>query len=265
MALQYHLKIQEGDVAPYVLLPGDPKRVPIVASYWDEAHFVADNREHVTYTGVYKGVPISCTSTGMGCPSTAIAMEELARCGVKNFIRIGTCGTFQDYVKKGDMQIFDSACRYDGTSYHYAPGPFPAVADHDTVEAAIQAAKALGLPYHVGTTRTQDTFYANYPKPGSAFGGFWQSRWENFYPDLKRLNVMGGEMETSIVLVLTRIWGLRGGAMAVTLDNIIDSQEDEGEYEPEQALDHSEDNIKTLSLMGFETIKKLYEIDQANK
>ena len=74
---------------------------------------------------------------------------------------------------------------------------------------------------------------------------------------------MGGEMETSIVLVLTRIWGLRGGAMAVTLDNIIDSQEDEGEYEPEQALDHSEDNIKTLSLMGCETIKKLYEMDQA--
>ena len=115
----------------------------------------------------------------------------------------------------------------------------------------------------MGTTRTQDTFYANYPKPGSAFNGFWQSRWENFYPDLKRLNVMGGEMETSIVLVLTRIWGLRGGAMAVTLDNIIDSQEDEGEYEPEQALDHSEDNIKTLSLMGCETIKKLYEMDQA--
>ena len=127
----------------------------------------------------------------------------------------------------------------------------------------MRAAKELGLPYHVGTTRTQDTFYANYPKPGSAFGGFWQSRWENFYPDLKRLNVMGGEMETSIVLVLTRIWGLRGGAMAVTLDNIIDSQEDEGEYEPEQALDHSEDNIKTLSLMGCETIKKLYEMDQA--
>ena len=66
MSLQYHLKIKEGDVAPYVLLPGDPNRVPIVASYWDEAHFVADNREHVTYTGVYKGVPISCTSTGMG-------------------------------------------------------------------------------------------------------------------------------------------------------------------------------------------------------
>ncbi len=268
MSLQYHLKIQEGDVAPYVLLPGDPKRVPIVASFWDEAHLVADNREHVTYTGVYKGVPISCTSTGMGCPSTAIAMEELARCGVKNFIRIGTCGTFQDYVKKGDIQIFDSACRYDGTSYHYAPGPFPAVADHEVIEACIAAAKGMNKPYHVGTTRTQDTFYANYPDPGSSFNGFWQSRWKEFYPDLKRLNVMGGEMETSIVLVLTRIWGLRGGAMAVTLDNIIESQEDEQggrEYEPEKALDHSEDNIKTLSLLGCEAIKKLYELDQAAK
>lgn len=88
--MQYHTKLSPGDVAPYVLLPGDPKRVPVVASYWDEAHLVADNREHVTYTGVYKGMPISCTSTGMGCPSTAIAMEELARVGAKTFLRIGT-------------------------------------------------------------------------------------------------------------------------------------------------------------------------------
>ena len=85
MSLQYHLQIREGDVAPYVLLPGDPARVAKVASLWDEAHEVAHNREHVTYTGVYKGMPISCTSTGMGCPSTSIAMEELARCGVEYF------------------------------------------------------------------------------------------------------------------------------------------------------------------------------------
>ena len=72
---------KKGDVAPYVLLPGDPKRVEKVASYWDEAKLVADNREYVTYTGTYKGAPITCTSTGIGCPSTSIAMEELARCG----------------------------------------------------------------------------------------------------------------------------------------------------------------------------------------
>ena len=100
MALQYHTKLDTGDIAPYVLLPGDPKRVATVASYWDESHLVADHREHVTYTGTYKGMPISCTSTGMGCPSTSIALEELAQVGATTFLRIGTCGTFQDFIKK---------------------------------------------------------------------------------------------------------------------------------------------------------------------
>lgn len=261
MALQYHLKIQEGDVAPYVLLPGDPKRVPIVAGFWDEAHFVADNREHVTYTGKYKGVPISCVSTGMGCPSTSIAMEELARCGATTFIRIGTCGTFQDYVNKGDMLIFDSACRYDGCSKMYAPIEYPAVATHEVVSACIEAAKELALTYHVGTTRTQDTFYANYEKPGAALADFWQSKWENFYPDLKRLKVLGGEMETSIIFVLARIYGLRAGAVAVTLDNILHSMNDSESYDPQKELDHSDKNIEILSHMGCEAIRKIYLSD----
>ena len=95
MSLQYHVKLAPGDVAPYVLLPGDPGRVPIVASYWDEAREVNRNREYVTYTGTYRGVPISCTSTGIGAPSTAIALEELARVGATTFVRIGTCGSLQ--------------------------------------------------------------------------------------------------------------------------------------------------------------------------
>ncbi|HHV39160.1 MAG TPA: nucleoside phosphorylase [Tepidimicrobium sp.] len=154
MSLQYHLKIREGDVAPYVLLPGDPDRVEKVAGYWDEVKLVAKNREYVTYTGAYKGVPISCTSTGIGCPSTAIALEELARCGVHTFLRIGTCGTFQEHVKSGDMAIFDSAMRYDGTSQLYAPAEFPAVASYDVVDACVKALDKLGYNGHVGTTRT---------------------------------------------------------------------------------------------------------------
>lgn len=266
MSMQYHLKIDEGDIAPYVLLPGDPKRVPIVASYWDEAHPVADNREHVTWTGVYKGAPISCTSTGMGCPSTSIAMEELARCGAHTFLRIGTCGTFQDYVNNGDMLVFDSACRYDGCSKMYAPVEYPAVATHEVISACIDAAKALNIPYHVGTTRTQDSFYANSPEPGYSYNGFWQSRWAEFYKDLKRLNVLGGEMETSIVLVLARIWGLRAGSMAVCLDNILgtaDVKDEKGAYDPEQALSHDDDNIVKLARMGSETLLRLYEQDMA--
>ncbi|MGI5888211.1 MAG: nucleoside phosphorylase [Oscillospiraceae bacterium] len=265
MALQYHIQMDVGDVAPYVLLPEDPARVKVVASFWDEAHEVAVNREYTTYTGKYKGMPISCMSTGMGCPSTAIGIEELARIGVKTFLRIGTCGTFQDNVKVGDMCIFDSACRYDGCSKMYAPVEFPAVADHDVVSACIDAAKDMGIPYHVGTTRTQDTFYANSPEPGGSFNNFWQSRWAEFYKDLKRLNVLGGEMETSIILVLTRIWGLRGGAMAVCLDNILHSMstEDSGqEYDPQSQLSHSRNDIETLSKMGSEALYKLYLMDQ---
>ena len=261
MAKQYHIQMDNGDVAPYILLPGDPARVKVVASFWGEAHEVAINREYTTYTGVYKGMPISCMSTGMGCPSTAIGIEELARIGVHTFLRIGTCGTFQDNVNIGDLCIFDSACRYDGTSKQYAPIEYPAVADHDVVSACIDAAKQLNIPYHVGTTRTQDTFYANSPEPGGSFNNFWQSRWAEFYKDLKRLNVLGGEMETSIILMLTRIWGLRGGAMAVCLDNIINSmsKEESGqEYDPETQLSHSSDDIEKLAKAGTEALYKLY-------
>jgi uridine phosphorylase len=150
MAKQYHIHLEEGDCAPYVLLPGDPGRVEKIAAVWDESRKVAQNREYVTYTGVYKGMPITCTSTGIGGASTAIALEELARVGAKVFLRIGTCGTFQDHVRNGDMIIFDSALRLDGVSRTYAPAAYPAVADYDVVAACVQAAKALKIPYHVG-------------------------------------------------------------------------------------------------------------------
>ena len=221
MSLQYHVKLAPGDVAPYVLLPGDPGRVAVVASQWDEAREVASNREYVTYTGTYRGVPISCTSTGIGCPSTAIAMEELARVGATTFVRIGTCGTFQDRVRNGDMAVFDSAARYDGTSKLYAPIGFPAVADHEVVEAAIQAGRELGYPFHVGTTRSSDAFYALHGRPGSSFKGYWQSSWREHFEDLRRLNVVAAEMEASVIFVLARLWGLRAGGIAVVVDNVL--------------------------------------------
>ena len=170
MTRQYHIQLEEGECAPYVLLPGDPGRVEQVASVWDESHQVAENREYVTYTGIYKGVPITCTSTGIGGPSTAIAVEELARVGARTFLRIGTCGTFKDEVKDGDMVIFDAAARFDGASLAYAPLEFPAAAHYDVVCACIQAAENLGIPYHVGLTRTHDGLYARQPNPAGPCG-----------------------------------------------------------------------------------------------
>ena len=268
MLPQYHLKLGPGDVAPYVLLPGDPKRVEIVARQWDEAHKVADNREYVTYTGVYKGVPISCTSTGIGCPSTSIAMEELARVGATTFIRIGTCGTFQDYINVGDIAIFDSAARFDGASHLYAPPQFPAVATHEVVSACIEAGEYFRFLYHVGTTRSGDTFYAKKPEPGYSFNNFWQSNWKDFNDDMRRLNIIVGEMEASIIFVLARVWGLRAGGISVVLQKTFESQKrahEEGMYDPEKFVDHSIKNIERLALMGSEAIRILYGWDHNPK
>lgn len=261
MATQFHLKIDTGDVAPYVLLPGDPARVKTVAGYWDEAHEVASNREYVTYTGTYKGAPISCTSTGIGAPSTSIALEELARCGATTFVRIGTCGTFQEYVHNGDMVIFDSAVRLDGASHLYAPAEFPAVASHEVVAACKEAVAALGMRGHVGTTRSADTFYARHARPGSSFGDYWQADWASHFEDLRRMNVIGAEMEASIIFVLARVWGLRAGGLAVVLDNICECAGETGQFDPEEALDDSVDNIEKLCRAGCEAVRLLYEGD----
>jgi len=259
MDLQYHIKCRKGDVAPYVLLPGDPGRVPIVAEHWDEARKVAQNREYLTYTGTYKGVPITCTSTGIGCPSTAIALEELARLGARVFIRIGTCGTFQDYVRNGDLAIFDAAMRYDGASRLYAPLEFPAVASLDVTQALIDAARAMGARYHVGITRSADTFYACHPRPGSSFNDFWQSNWAQHFADLRRLGVLGAEMEASVIFVLARVWGLQAGAVAVVLDNVLKVTGETGHFDPQAGFAHDREPIEIMAEVASEAVRLLHE------
>jgi uridine phosphorylase len=258
----FHLKIEPGDVAPYVLLPGDPGRVPVISRLWDESRHVATSREYVTHTGSYKGVPISCTSTGIGAPSTSIAMEELARCGARVFIRVGTAGTFQDTVHNGDMVIFDAAMRLDGASRLYAPIEYPAVASHDVVEAAIRAATELGLRHHVGITRSADTFYAGHPRPGSSYNGYWQSWWRDHFDDLARLNVVAAEMEASVIFVLARVWGLRAGGMAVVGDNVRRVSGSSGEFVPEKQIEHGPEGIDRLARLGCETVRQVAHLDQ---
>jgi uridine phosphorylase len=101
----------KGDIAPTVLIPGDPGRVEVFASLMDDAKKVAEKREYITYTGTKDGVPVSCTSTGLGTPPTAIGVEELIRIGAKNIIRIGTCGAIQDFLEPGHMIIATGAVR----------------------------------------------------------------------------------------------------------------------------------------------------------
>jgi len=254
--LQYHVRLSPGDVAPTVLLPGDPGRVPVVASLWDEAREVARNREYVTYTGTYRGAPISCTSTGIGAPSTAIALEELARAGATTFLRIGTCGAIQPHARVGDIAIFDSAIRADGASALYAPIEYPAVAHHDVVSASTLAAREIGLPHHVGTAFSTDLFYV--PEPGAAFGGFEQSAWRERYADIGRTNALAAEMETSVLLVLCRIWGLRGGAVALISDAVAD-KDASGRFDPQATFEVGQEPMLRLARMGCEAARILRE------
>ena len=160
MERQHHIDLKPGDVAETVFLPGDVHRAKFIADLFDEAEFVAHKRQYVTYTGTYRGTKISVTSTGIGCPALAIAVEELINVGAKNFIRIGTCGALQKHVRLGDVIIASGAVRGDGTSREYFPLEYPAVADFDTLEALIAAAKERGVEPHVGIIRAHDAFYA---------------------------------------------------------------------------------------------------------
>jgi uridine phosphorylase len=261
MTLQYHVKLDEGDVAPSVLLPGDPGRVPVIASFWDEAREVARNREYVTYTGTYEGVPISCTSTGIGAPSTAIALEELARVGATTFLRVGTTGSLQPHVRIGDVAIFDSAERQDGASRLYAPIEYPAAAHHEVVSAAIEATDGLGIASHVGTTYSTDLFYT--PHEGFAFGGYHQSWARESFEDARRRSTLAAEMEASVLMVLTRIWGLRGGAIAIVADDVFASTNEAGEIDAEATFDVGASNMERLARVGSETVRILAERDAA--
>jgi len=208
---QYHLEVAAGDVADAVLLPGDPDRVAKVVDCWDGHEVVADHREYRTATGTHEGTPISVTSTGIGSPSAAIAVEELARVGADTLIRVGSCGAIQPETDVGDLVITTGGVRQEGTSDEYVRGEYPAVADHAVVAALAAAAEELGYDYHLGLTASTDSFYAGQSREG--FGGFRARGAEEDIEELGRAGVLNFEMEASAILTLAGIYGLRAGAV----------------------------------------------------
>ncbi len=158
--VQYHIKVKSGDVGRYVLLPGDPGRCESIAAYLDESKFVSFNREHKIYTGKLEGEKVSVVSTGMGCPSTAIALEELIKVGADTFIRVGTSGAMQPGMKLGDIAIISAAIRDEGTTRQYLPIEYPAVADLEVTNALVNAANKLGFRSFTGVSHTKDSFYS---------------------------------------------------------------------------------------------------------
>ena len=213
--IQYHIGLKQGDVGKYVILPGDPKRCAKIAELFEDAHLVADHREFTTYTGYLDGEKVSVTSTGIGGPSAAIAMEELVRCGAEVFIRVGTCGGIRTDVKSGDLVIATGAVRMEGTSREYAPIEFPAVADYHIVQKLEAAAKANGYPCHIGVVQCKDSFYGQH-EPEKMPGRYeLMQTWEAW----TRLGCLASEMESAALFVVASYLHVKIGSIFLVVAN----------------------------------------------
>ena len=208
---QYHIQCGPGDVGRYVILPGDPFRTDLIAKHLDNPKLVAHNREHKTWTGTLNGVKVSVTSTGMGCPSAAIAVEELIHLGADTLIRVGTCGTVCEYSEDESLEgvVITGAIRDEGTTIHYVPIEYPAIADRHIVAALTDSAKKLGLNFAEGIAQSKDAFYGQHDPDGMPDGHRLKSRWEAW----KRCNVMASEMETAALFIVSAVRGVRAGAI----------------------------------------------------
>ena len=212
--VQYHTRLKTGDVGEAVLLPGDPGRVEAVARLLDKPRHVASNREFTTYTGSLDGHPVSVCSTGIGSPSTAIAVEELAALGVTTFIRVGTTGSIQAGIGFGHLVVATAAVRDEGTTPAYVPLGYPAVADPALVAAMTESGRRLGHPTHAGIVRSHDALYpdlqaSRMPRHTelAQAAEVWQ-----------RARVLCNDMESSTIFTLCNLRGLRGGSVLMVVN-----------------------------------------------
>lgn len=249
--LQPHIMCGVGDVAKYVLISGDPKRVEKIATLFDESVKVGEYRGFVTYTGSVEGVGVSACSTGIGCPSAAIVVEELAKIGAETLIRVGTTGSLQADVEVGDVVIASAAVRGDGTSRSYVPIEYPAVADFNVTSALFQAAQESKRRVHFGTVLTSDAFYGDVDI---------LKRWSRF-------NVLSVEMECSVIFTLSKLRKLKAGAI-LAVDSKPLMGRKKGEFEPGQKTGELDDSvqkaieeeihvaIEAMKILEKETIKE---------
>jgi len=215
--VQYHIQCKRGELAKYLLIPGDPDRVQKISRFWDEAHDVSSHREFRSITGKYKGVAISALSSGIGPGSIAIAVNEAANVGVETFIRVGSSGAIPEEVRCGDIVISTSAIRLDGASQSYIIPEYPATANHEVLFALIQAAEELNVRYHVGITATTSDFYTGQARP--SVDSYLSHKSKDLIDMLRNAKVLNFEMECATLFTLCNLFNLRGGAVCAVFAN----------------------------------------------
>ncbi|MTI59411.1 MAG: nucleoside phosphorylase [Firmicutes bacterium] len=225
-----YTKCKPGDIEPNVIFCGDPGRVKRVVARLDQSRHISTNREFVTFSGSYKGVGITVTSTGIGGPSAAIALEEMAACGMKVAVRIGTIMGLGD-TELGDLVIPAGCMRAENTSTTYVSSKYPAVADPLLVQKMTAAARDRGLSYQQGLLCSYDGFYSEM-KVGQL------SKKLNLditrkLDKLEKYDIKGIDMESGVIMTLSRLLGIKGGVVTMTtvkknLSSSLSSEERKG-------------------------------------
>jgi uridine phosphorylase len=208
---EYHIDIAPGEIPPLILLPGDPFRAKKIAeTYFDNPKEIAHNREYWSFKGEYKGVPVAVCSTGIGCPSAAIAIEELVKVGGKVFVRVGTAGAIDSSLQAGDIVIFTGSVRDDGTSRQYVPLEYPAIADPNLVQELTNAARRKDSKIAVGIGHSKDAFYSEYPEM-VVDSTVMKKKWDR----MRSAGVLATEMEAATLFIIGQLRKVRVGAICV--------------------------------------------------
>ncbi len=250
---QYHTNVGPEDIGQYVILTGDPKRCVKIAEYLEHAELVADSREYVTYTGTLDGVRVSIASTGIGGPSSAIALEEFAKCGAHTFIRVGTCGGMQEEVCGGDVVIANGAIRMEGTTREYAPIEYPAVSDVEALNALIQAAVQKQVPYHVGVVQCKDSFFGQHEPEVMPVSYELENKWNAWI----RMGALASEMESAALFIVGSFLRVRVGACFLVVAN----QEREKKNLPNKQVH----DTSIAASVAVEAIRNMIRLDKEKK
>ena len=252
--IQFHIKTNSEQIGKYVIMPGDPGRVPLIAERLENAVQVANNREYNTYTGYLGGVKVSVCSTGIGGPSAAIAVEELIRCGAHTFIRVGTSGGMDLKVVGGDLVVAQAAIRGDGASQEYLPPHYPAVADFTVTkalaeEAALLCKNADGKRFHVGVVQSKDSFYGEVEPETMPVADYLEKRWESFL----KCGCLASEMEAATIFAVALTRNVRAGAVLTAIWNVERSKAGLPDF-------HTESSEKAITC-AVNAVKRLIKAD----
>ncbi len=263
MTKQLVTGLQPGDVEKYALLCGEPERVPKIASALSGAKKVLQYREYTVFKGDLAGTPVSIASTGIGGPSAAVLLEEMANLGTHTFIRIGTSGGIADGLKKGDFVIATGAIRVDGTTKSYAWPEYPALANHEVVLALIDAATRQKVRFDAGVSLSVDGFYSENKvlKDGKiapmSQSGYMISSMVNRLADAKMMGAKNIEMENGTIFTLCSLFGLRAGAICTVSDIT--------PWHPTEGVVDFEENMTDCIKIGVEAMRTLVSWDKKRK